>query len=446
MIINGYINGLNNNMPKIAPPLTDIAVRNLKRPGLHSVGGVTGLKLQITKTMARSWILRATVAGKVCDIGLGSYPTIPLKAARELAKQKQLLIQQGLDPIAEKRRVRDQVALERASRKTFDECAESCIRSLEREWTNQKSAQQWRNTLETYARPIIGKLPVSSIQTEHILSVLEPIWSVKPETASRVRGRIEKVLAFATTRGYRTGDNPARYKGHLDTTLPQVSKLKGNHHHPALDYHEIGNFMAELRQVKGMASKAVEFAILTSSRSGEVRGAKLCEIDLNKNQWIIPAERMKAKKQHIIPLSKQARALLKATPRTPGSDFIFPGARGGAMSDMSLSKLIKGLHKRSVEQGGPSFTDKFSNNRIVTPHGFRSTFRDWAGEQSPFPREVIEHALAHQLKDKAEAAYQRKTSIPKRILLMQTWADFCDTAVNNPPVTVTDIKHISTTL
>jgi integrase len=411
-------------MPKVIAPLSDLAVKNLKKPGIHSVGGVPGLKLQISNSMARSWILRATIAGKVCDVGLGSYPTIPLKIAREMAKSTRIQIQQGIDPIAEKQRIKDAAALERASRKTFDECAESCILSMEPEWSNPKSAQQWRNTLATYASPTLGKLPISAIETKHILSVLEPIWSKKPETASRVRGRIEKVLAYATTRGYREGDNPAKYKGHLDTTLPQISKIKGKNHHPALDYHDIGRFMAELSKSSGASAKALKFSILTASRSGEVRGAKWSEIDLKKKQWTIPAERMKANRQHIVPLSKQALKLLEELPRN--SDYVFPGARGGSMSDMALSKAVKDLHSKETTQGRPGFIDIHSNNRVVTPHGFRSTFRDWAGEQSPFPREVIEHALAHQLKDKAEAAYQRKTSIPKRIKLMQSWADFCN--------------------
>lgn len=411
-------------MPKVIAPLSDLAVKNLKKPGIHSVGGVPGLKLQISNSMARSWILRATIAGKVCDVGLGSYPTIPLKIAREMAKNTRIQIQQGIDPIAEKQRIKDAAALERASRKTFNECAESCILSMEPKWSNPKSAQQWRNTLATYASPTLGKLPISAIETKHILSVLEPIWFKKPETASRVRGRIEKVLAYATTRGYRKGDNPAKYKGHLDNTLPQISEIKGKNHHPALDYHDIGRFMAELSKSSGASAKALKFSILTASRSGEVRGAKWSEIDLNKKQWTIPAERMKANRQHIVPLSKQVIRLLEELPRN--SDYVFPGARGGSMSDMALSKAVKDLHSKETTQGRPGFIDIHSNNRVVTPHGFRSTFRDWAGEQSPFPREVIEHALAHQLKDKAEAAYQRKTSIPKRIKLMQAWSDYCD--------------------
>ncbi len=422
-------------MPKIiTKQLSNFEVQGLlEQPGLHSVGGVTGLKLQVAKSLeAKSWILRATVAGKVSDIGLGGYPTISLKAARGLAKEIHVQIQKGINPIEERKHVKEQLILDRISKKTFNECMELCIKSIENEWTNPKTPKQWNSSLNTYACPIIGNLPVSSVTTEHILQILDPIWTVKPETASRVRSRIEKILAYATTRGYRSGDNPARFRGHLDTTLSSVNKLKGNNHHPALDYNEIGSFMKELHHVKGLAAKALELAILTATRSGEARGAKWDEFDLNKKQWTIPAGRMKAKKQHIVPLSNHVMNLLNNLPKKHDSDYLFTGIRGGAMSDMSLSKIVKNMHKRAVKQGNSGFIDKDANNRIVTPHGFRSTFRDWAGEQSSFSREVIEHALAHQLKDKAEAAYQRKTSIPKRIKLMQTWSDYCDkTTITN---------------
>lgn len=397
------------------------------------------MKLQITPSGARSWILRATIANKVRDIGLGGYPDTSLKTAREAARDMRTEILRGIDPVEEKRRRKDQAALERASRKTFDECAEACISGLQSEWRNQKSEKQWRSSFKAYVSPIIGNLPVSDIQTTHILTILEPIWTTTPETASRVRGRIEKVLAYATTRGYRKGDNPALYKGHLDTILPQISKLKGTKHQPALDYREIGNFIGDLRPVSGSAAKALEFAILTGTRSGEVRGATWTEIDLNAMQWIIPAERMKAKKQHIVPLSKQATNLLKALPKS-ASNHVFPGRKGGSMSDMSLTKVVQKIHELNLNRGGTGYIDKYVDNRRVTPHGFRSTFRDWAGEQSPFPREVIEHALAHQLKDKAEAAYQRKTSIPKRIELMQAWADYCDKNIMETSKTIFAIK------
>lgn len=411
-------------MPRFIAPLSDLSVRQLKTPGLHSVGGATGLKLQISKSGTKSWILRTTIANKVCDIGLGSYPTITLKTARELARGNHSLLQQGIDPILERRTKKDSLALERSNRQTFTECMDSCIKLMEAKWQNPKSHKQWVNSLNTYVLPTIGSLPVADVHTGHVLTILEPIWAEKPETASRVRGRIEKILAYATTKGCRHGDNPAKLKGHLDSLLPETDKLKKNNHLPALDYEDIGAFVQELRAVKGVAARALELSILTGTRSGEVRGAQWDEIDLKAKLWTIPAERMKANKQHVIPLSNQAIKLLQNVDSS--SSYVFPGLRGKVMSDMSLSKIVKGIHKRSLAKGELGFTDKYSNDRVVTPHGFRSTFRDWAGEQSSFPREVIEHALAHQLSDKAEAAYQRKTSIPKRIKLMQAWANHCD--------------------
>lgn len=401
----------------------------MREQGRHPVGGVPGLKLQVTESGTRSWLLRATIAGKVCDVGLGSYPTVSLKVARKMAAGMKSQTQQGMNPLKERRQRRDELAADSASRKTFDACAAELIALKEKSWSNPKSAAQWASSLKTYAYPTVGRLAVSDITTAHIIKVLEPIWSEKTETASRVRGRIEAVLAYATTRGFREGDNPARLKGHLDTLLPPVSSLKGNKHHPALSYSDVGRFTRDLRAAEGIAAKALEFSILTATRSGEVRGATWEEVDLNAAQWTIPADRMKAKKQHVIPLSKQAITLLKALQRDSDAKHIFPGQRAPMLSDMTIGKVVKRLHKKSVERGEGGYIDRDMDNRVATPHGFRSTFRDWAGEQSAFPREVIEHALAHQLKDKAEAAYQRKTSIPKRIKLMQAWADYCDKKV-----------------
>ena len=386
------------------------------------------MKLQVAENNARSWILRATVGDTVRDIGLGSYPTISLRAAREMATEMRLEIQQGFDPIEERQRRKDQLAAARASRKTFDECAADYIASIEGKWKNRKTPAQWTSSLNTYASPTIGKLDVSTIDTPHIIKILEPIWTTKTETASRVRGRIESVLAYATTRGFREGDNPARLKGHLDTLLPPPTALKGNKHHPALGYNEIGRFMHDLRNVNSVAARALEFSILTATRSGEVRGAKWDEIDLNAAQWTIPADRMKANKQHVVPLSKQAVGLLKALQGHSKGEYVFPGQRATMLSDMTIAKVVKSLHKKAMDRGDEGYTDRHMDNRVATPHGFRSTFRDWAGEQSSFPREVIEHALAHQLKDRAEAAYQRGTSIPKRIKLMQAWGDYCGKA------------------
>jgi len=413
-------------MPKITTPLSEAAVRKLKNKGRHSVGGVPGLKLQITKQSACSWILRATVDGKVRDIGLGNYPTVPLKVARVAATDMQLQIQQGIDPLTERERKEDELAATRASRKTFNECARSYIASVEKQWKNPKTAAQWESSLDTYVSPSIGKLAVSDITTAHIVALLEAIWTTKTETATRVRSRIESILAYATTRCFRKGDNPARWKGHLDTLLPSPASLKSNKHHAALGYTDIGGFMRDLRSAGGIASKALEYSILTAARSGEARGATWVEIDLNAKQWTIPAARMKAKKEHVIPLSGQAVTLLTELQKTSQGDYVFPSQRGSMLSDMTMGKVIKRLHSKAIERGERGYVDAHMDDRVITPHGFRSTFRDWAAEVSTHPRDVIEHALAHQLKDKAEAAYQRRTSIPKRIILMQEWADYCD--------------------
>ncbi|MCP5186559.1 MAG: tyrosine-type recombinase/integrase [Pseudomonadales bacterium] len=413
-------------MPKVVAPLSEAAVRKLKSQGVYTVGGVVGLKLQVSNENSRSWILRATVAGKVRDHGLGSYPIVSLKAAREVAGEMKRQIQQGLDPLSERDRKKDELAAARASRKTFDDCAADYIASIEKKWKNPKTPAQWSSSLDAYATPIIGELAVSDITTAHIIKVLEPIWTTKTETASRVRGRIEAVLAYATTRGFRQGDNPARLKGHLDTLLPSASALKGNKHHPALSYCEIGRFMGDLKGTHSVAARALEFSILTAARSGEVRFAKWSEIDLHEAQWTIPADRMKAKKLHVVPLSKQAVSLLKTLQGQTDGEYVFPGQRAATLSDMTIAKVVKSLHKKAVVRGDEGYTDRYMENRVATPHGFRSTFRDWAGEQSPFPREVIEHALAHQLKDKAEAAYQRGSYLPKRTELMQAWADYCE--------------------
>jgi integrase len=417
-------------MPKVVKALADLAVRRLKSQGLYTVGGVTGLKLQVSSTGARSWILRVTIAGKVRDIGLGSYPLVTLKSAREHASLLHESILRGEDPIAMKKKSAAKLVKERAGMRTFDEVTALYIESAEAGWSNKKSRQQWENTISTYASPVIGRMFVSEIDISHVVRVLDPIWSTKTETASRLRGRIERVLAFATTRGFRSGDNPARYKGHLDNILPSPEKLKNVQHHPALDYEEIGLFMSRLKLVKSTAARALEFLVLTAARSGEVRGATWAEIDVKNKLWTLPSSRMKAGKQHVIPLNDLALSILTALPRVAGIDLIFPAIRQGALSDATLGNVIRTLHTNAVNAGSAGFMDKHAGGRVVTCHGFRSTFRDWAAEQTAFPREVIEHCLAHQLKDKAEAAYQRKTSVPKREKLMQNWADYSKCAAD----------------
>lgn len=305
----------------------------------------------------------------------------------------------------------------------FKQAAEKYIEANEAGWKNPKHAAQWTSTLEKYAYPIIGNLQVAHIETPHVVSVLEPIWNTKTETASRLRGRIESVLDWAKVRGYRNGENPARWKGHLDHILPARAKVQKVKHHPALDYHDMSAFMMALKTIDGMGARALEFAILTATRSGEVRGATWNEIDLDEEVWIIPSERMKAEREHRIPLSPAALTLLNDLPRILGTDLIFPSSKNTALSDMTLTATIRRMDEVSIREGGRGWKDK--SNNVVTAHGFRSTFRDWAGETTAHPREVIEHALAHQLKDKAEAAYQRGDLLLKRRMLMTDWAKYC---------------------
>ena len=282
---------------------------------------------------------------------------------------------------------------------------------------------------------------VADITSADVVRVLDPIWTSKTETASRLRGRIERILAFATTRGFREGDNPAVYRGHLDTILPSPSKVRRVQHHAALDYEQMGQFMRELRALNTAAAKALEFAILTVARSGEVRGARWEELDLTKGLWTIPAQRMKAAKEHVVPLSSRAIAILKHIPRIKGTSHVFAGVRQRGLSDATLGKVVKALHLADVESGGEGFSDPSVGGRVATCHGFRSTFRDWAAEQTSYSREVIEHALAHQLKDKSEAAYQRKTSVPRRVKLMQEWSDFCKSDPIKGKGAVIPIQH-----
>lgn len=395
-------------MPKKAKELGPLDVSRLTEPGLHFVGGVAGLALQVSATGARSWILRAMVGTKRRDIGLGGYPDVTLSGAKKTAREKRDKIKEGIDPVEDARAARSKLIAESVAGILFSEAANKYITAHEAGWKNAKHGQQWRNTLETYAFPFIGKMRVKDIDTPHVEQVLNPIWTAKPETASRVRNRIELVLDWATARKYRKGENPARWKGLLDKLMPEKKKVKTVRHFPALPYAEIGAFVVELRKVEGMGAHALEFAILTAARSGEVRGATWSEVDIEGKLWKIPRERMKADKEHWVPLSAAALELLNALPRFAESDLVFPNTKGETLSDMTLTAVLRRM-KRSD----------------ITAHGFRSTFRDWAGETTAFPREVIEHALAHKLKDKAEAAYQRGTLFDKRRKLMDDWATYC---------------------
>ena len=394
--------------------LSALQVTKLTKPGLYGDGG--GLTLQITATGAKSWLLRYMVAGKPFGMGLGPTHTVSLAEARQKALDARKLLIDGINPLAARKQKQIAAALAEAKMMTFDQCAEAYILTHKAGWKNAKHCDQWTNTLNTYASPVFGHLPVAEIDTGLVVKCLTPIWESKTETASRVRGRIESVLGWATTSGYRTGENPARWKGHLENLLATISKSSRTKNHPSLPWQRIGAFMSALRAREGVSPRAVEFAILTACRSGEVRGARWAEFDTAGKVWTIPAERMKAKREHEVPLSDAALALLASMPKDSDDDVVFAGTKGQPLSDMSLTAVIR----RMNGDDKPVWAD--ANGDCVTVHGFRSSFRMWAAETTNYPREVAEHALAHQLPDAVERAYQRGSQFAKRAALMAEWA------------------------
>jgi len=344
-------------------------------------------------------MLRTVVRGKRCDIGLGGLRLVSLAEAREKALQFRKIARSGGDPIVERRKAQ--------AIPTFEDLAKQLHMSKRPEWRNPKHAAQWLSTLKVYAFPKIGRGRVDDVDTDAVLSVLRAIWSEKPETASRVRQRLEAVLDYATAIGKRQGDNPARWRGHLDHLLPKPSKVRVVQHHAALDWRDLPAFMANLRDREGVAVKALAFAILTAARSGEVRGMRWSEVDLDAGVWTVPATRMKAGKEHRVPLAGAALAVLVEAGEPDDFVFASPNKLGTPLSDMTLGAVLKRMGRGDL-----------------TVHGFRSTFRDWAGETTSHPREVIEAALAHRLKDKAEASYARGDLFQKRRALMNDWAAF----------------------
>lgn len=394
-------------MGKKADAMGPLAVARLTTPGLHFVGGVAGLGLQVAPTGARSWVLRLVVGGKRREMGLGGFPDVTLAGAREAARAARAKVKAGTDPIEEGRANRSAARASRLAALTFDEAARRYIAQHAAGWSNPKHAAQWRSTLATYAHPAIGEMLVRDVELPQVLAVLEPLWTTKTETASRLRGRIEAVLDWAIGRGYRLGPNPARWKGGLAACLPAPAKVARVEHHTALPLGQVGAFMQALRAQAGQGARALEFAILTAARSGEVRGALWSEIDRAAAVWTVSAARMKAKREHRVPLSDAALALLDALPRIAGDALVFPAQRGGPLSDMTLSAVLRRMAVDAV------------------PHGFRSTFRDWAAERTNYPREAAEMALAHAIGDKVEAAYRRGDLFDKRRQMMSDWAAFC---------------------
>ncbi len=389
--------------------LTDKAV-TATLEGLTCDGG--GLYLRVTRgadgSLNRSWLYRFAAGGRERWMGLGAYPEVSLREARERTDDAKRLRRQGVDPIDDKRARRSAQALKAVRETTFAAAAHGYIRSHSAGWRNAKHAAQWQATLGTYAYPVLGRLPVQAIDASLVLKAIEPIWTTKPETASRLRGRIEAILDWAKARGLREGENPARWRGHLDKLLPARSKVRRVEHHAALPFDDLPAFMGRLSKQEGMAARALAFTILTAARTGETIGAKWGEIDLAAKAWTIPADRMKAGKEHRVPLAPAAVAILEQAAERRENDYVFPGARGAGLSNMALLVLLRRMGRGDL-----------------TTHGFRSTFRDWAAERTGFPREVAEQALAHALSDKVEAAYRRGDLFDKRRKLMEPWARAC---------------------
>ena len=392
-------------MAKIIRELSSLAVSKLKTDGAHAVGCVQGLQLQVVGG-SRVWVLRFTLNGKRRRMGLGSYPAVSLAEARETARQARLLIRAGVDPIEQRADERETKVAARAKSLTFSQAAERFIAAHEDGWRNSKHRLQWVNTIATYAQPVIGKMHVADIEQCHILQILDPIWRNKTETASRLRGRIEQVLNWAMVQGYCEGPNPARWRDHLDLLLPAPEKVAPVKHLAAVPLSQAREVWRQICAVSGLGAQALQLQILTAGRSGEARGARWSELDLDQGIWIIPKERIKAHKEHRIPLSTQAIDLLRRQACIDGSDLVFPSMRNTPLSDMTLLAVMRRLKRTEV------------------PHGWRSTFRDWVGDRTDYPSELAEIALAHSVGSKVEQAYRRGDMLEKRRAMMQEWADF----------------------
>jgi integrase len=385
---------------------------------MYADGG--GLYLQVTvgsdDTPRKSWLFRYSVAGRERQMGLGPLGDVPLSEARDRASAAREMRRAGKDPIVEREALRAESNLAAAKSMSFDDCAKAYIAAHRAGWRNVKHADQWSATVRTYCSPVFGRLPVQLVDVGLVMKAIEPIWATKPETASRVRGRIERILDWSKVRGHRDGENPARWRGHLDHLLPVRSKVRRVKHHASLPYAELPAFMVALRERDAVAARALEFAILTAARTSEVLGAKWSELDLDARLWTVPAERMKAGKTHRVPLGDRATEIVRNM-MIQGQQYVFYGDRRAALSDMSLLMLLRRMKRQDI-----------------TSHGFRSTFRTWAAERTSFPREVVEAALAHTVGNKVEAAYQRGDMLDKRRRLMDAWTDFCNNSIPKPKV------------
>jgi integrase len=399
-------------MARTIEKLTALKIEKELPAGMYGDGG--GLYLRVTDDGAKNWVFRFMLNGRARWMGMGPLHTVALAEARKRAGEHRLRRHDGIDPIEARRAERLKARLEAAKAITFQECAEGYIKAHRAGWRNDKHAAQWEATLATYAEPVIGKLSVQAIDTALVLKVLEPIWTTKPETAGRVRGRIEAVLDWAKVRDYRAGENPARWRGHLDKLLAARGKVRKVEHHAALPYDELPGFLVALREQEGIAAMALEFTVLTAARTGETIFARWNEIDLLDKVWAVPADRMKAGKEHRVPLTARALAILEQMQkhRTADDGFVFPGDKPGKpLSNMALLMLLRRM-----------------NRDDLTTHGFRATFKTWASERTGFLNEIVEAALAHVVGSKVEQAYRRGDMFEKRRRLMQQWATFCTTA------------------
>lgn len=419
-------------MPKQAAELGPLDVKRLAHAGgrssaLVAVGGVTGLYLQITPNNAKTWILRMRIGNRRRDIGLGGFPTVTLAQARDKAREVRAKVEAGIDPVEERKAIKAALIASQKRGMTFADAVDKALAAKLDAFKNEKHRKQWRSTLDTYALPQIGKMMVQDIAVQDILRVLQPIWADKTETAARLRGRIEAVLSWATVQGHRTGDNPARWAGNLKELLPAPNKIAEGDNHPALALTDVPAWFSDLRKREGFGARALEFLALTAARSGEVRGATWDEIDLEAGIWTIPAARMKMKREHRVPLSPAALALLNALPRMQGNPLVFPAAKGGQLSDMTLSATMRRIHDAAKAEAGESDNAGYldpRNKRPAVPHGLRSTFRDWVAERTNYPGDMAEVALAHRISNAVEAAYRRGDMVEKRRRMMADWAKY----------------------
>lgn len=422
-------------MPKKAKELSAVEVRRIEHSGRGrlnetvAVGGVPGLLLQVTPTSAKTWLLRTKVGARRREIGLGGYPEVPLAQARDKAREARELIRSGVDPVEQRKTARAALIAQQKRGVTFTDAVDRYLASKLDEFSNDKHRKQWRSTLDTYANPAIGKMLVADIEMQDVLRVLNQetetggtLWLTKTETAKRLRGRIENILSWATVSGHRKGDNPARWKGNLSEVLPKPSKVAKGDNQPSLSQTDLPKWFAALRQREGMATRALEFLTLCAARSGEVRGATWSEIDLKARMWVIPAARMKMDREHRVPLSDAAVDLLEATPRMDRSEFVFPAVRGGALSDMSLSAVMRRMQEAEVKAGRAGWLDP-SSGRAAVPHGLRSAFRVWTADRG-YERDMAELALAHLIGSEVERAYQRSDMVERRRAMMGDWSAF----------------------